>query len=93
MLLFKQTKLLFEFTMTDGESSDEEEELPTAARLPTQVRTTNSPFRKLAKVTQSKQKSSRNSHGGRDKSPGRRAHDVPVVPPPNKKKTQSNADE
>jgi len=77
--------------MADGDSSDEEKEIPTAARLPTQVRTTNSPFRKLVKVTQSQKQSSKNKDGRRDKSSGRRVQGVPddpqpSIPPPSKKK-------
>ena len=66
-----------------GSSVDEDEDdVPAAARLPTQVRMNNSPFRKFTKT---KRKSSKSNHGGKNKSNDERTGTVPVA-----KKTPKN---
>jgi len=76
-IYFRKKSILFECTMANSESSSDEGEVPTAARLPTQVRTTNSPFRKFTKT---KRKSSKSNHGDGNKSPERRSGTVSVGP-------------
>ena len=71
-----------------GSSVDEDEDdVPAAARLPTQVRMNNSPFRKFTKT---KRKSSKSNHGGKNKSNDERTGTVPVAPKKKPEKPESS---